>query len=97
MATPRQASVKLCRCGCGARVTPPKHYTDACKARVRAQRYNSRAPRIHTATFRLGCEAPRPKHLLCKVCFGTALPDRQAGKCRSCGRTYECSYVEAAE
>jgi hypothetical protein len=97
MTTPKQTGVKLCRCGCGERVTPPKHYTPACKAVVRANRYNSRAPRVHVAAFKLGSDAPRPKRKLCQHCFDTALPHRQAGTCPSCGRTYEADLVEAAE
>lgn len=41
MTTPKQPGPRFCRCGCGARVEHPKHYTAACKAIVRANRYRT--------------------------------------------------------
>jgi hypothetical protein len=104
MATPKQPPHnRRCLCGCGAPITTPRaYYLPECRRRLRGHSCPARAAkslpgRVAASPKRLAGEPMKPKRLLCKVCFDTALPDRGAGTCPSCGRTYEADLVEAAE
>lgn len=84
MTTPKQPGPRFCRCGCGARVERPKHYTAACKAIVRANRYRTaNGSRCARGTKTLA-EPPRTAVRICRVCCD--LPDRRVGTCAGCGR-----------
>jgi len=84
--TPKQPVPRFCRCGCGETVEHPKHYTAACKAIVRANRYKTaNARRVQRGTKNV-TDAPRMPVRVCRVCCD--LPDRRDGTCKGCGREW---------
>jgi hypothetical protein len=104
MTTPKKPHHgRRCKCGCGAPIASPRaHYLPDCRRRIRGEYYSARVEkslpgRVSAAPKRLPGEPMKPKRLLCKVCFDTALPDRGAGTCPACRRVYEADIAEAAE